>query len=126
MWDSKTPTCGDYLADYGDGGEALQFVLDYDGTTKTSVKALTPEADDFATAGTRETSFVSHAHNVLGSDSIRLAGTSHSHRPRGISKIDRIYTSSDGGVTPSGLPSTGATRVYVQFTVSEPLLLSPC
>ena len=52
MWESKTPTCGDDLADYGDGVEALQFVLDYDGTTKTSVKALTPGADDFATAGT--------------------------------------------------------------------------
>ena len=60
-WDSKTPTCGDYLADDGDGVEALSFVLDYDGTVKTSVKALTPGADDFGTAGTREQSFMSHA-----------------------------------------------------------------
>ena len=59
-WDSKTPTCGDYLADYGDGVEALSFVLDYDGSTKTSVKALEPGADNFATAGPREQSFISH------------------------------------------------------------------
>ena len=100
-------------------------MLDYDGTVKTSVKALTPGADDFGTAGTREQSFISHAHNVLGFDSIRPAGSSHKHRPRGIFKIDRIYTSTDGGITASGVPTTVATRVYVQFTVSEPLFLSP-
>ena len=125
MWDSKTPTCGDYLADYGDGVEALPFVLDWDGTTKTAIKELTPGADDFLTAGTREQAFLSHAHNVLGFDSIRQAGSSHTHRPRGIFKIDRIYTSTDGGITASGVPTTVANRVYVQFTVSEPLFLSP-
>ena len=41
MWDSKTPTCGDDLADYGDGVEALRFVLDWNGTLKTGIKALT-------------------------------------------------------------------------------------
>jgi hypothetical protein len=82
-WDSKTPTCGDYLADYGDGVEALRFVLDWDGTTKTAVKALTVGADDFGTAGTREQAFASHAHNVLGFDSIRQAGSSHTHRSKG-------------------------------------------
>ena len=63
-WDSKTPTCGDYVAGYGDGVEALRFVLDWDGTSKTAVKALTVGADDFATAGTREQAFASHAHHV--------------------------------------------------------------
>ena len=64
---------------------------------------------------------------MLGCDSIRHAGSSHSHRPRGIFKIDRIYTSGDGGVTASGVPNADATtsKVYVQFTVSEPLFLSP-
>ena len=75
MWDSKTPTCGDYLADYGDGVEALRFVLDWDGTNKSSVKALTVGADDFGAGGTREQAFVSHTHNVLGFDSIRPAGS---------------------------------------------------
>ena len=126
MWDSKTPTCGDYLADYGDGVEALRFVLDWNGTLKTGVKALTVGADDFDTDGTREQAFVSHAHNVLGFDSIRPAGSSHCHRPRGIFKIDRIYTSGDGGITASGVPNADAatTKVYVQFTASEPLFLS--
>jgi hypothetical protein len=102
-------------------------VLDWNGTTKTNIKALTVGADDFDTAGTREQAFVSHAHNVLGFDSIRPAGSSHKHRPRGIFKIDRIYTSSDGGITASGVPDAAAatTKVYVQFTVSEPLFLSP-
>ena len=74
---------------------------------------------------TREQAFISHAHNVLGFDSIRPAGSSHKHRPRGIFKIDRIYTSTGGGITASGVPTTVANRVYVQFTVSEPLFLSP-
>ena len=127
MWDSKTPTCGDYLADYGDGVDALRFVLDWDGSSKTAVKALTVGADDFATAGTREPAFMSHARNVLGFDSIRQAVRSHTHRPRGIFKIDRIYTSGDGGITASGVPNADAatTKVHVQFTVSEPLFLSP-
>jgi hypothetical protein len=108
------------------GSEALRFVLDWK-TTKTNIKALTVGADDFDTAGTREQAFVSHAHNVLGFDSIRPAGSSHKHRPRGIFKIDRIYTSGDGGITASGVPDAAAatTKVYVQFTVSEPLFLSP-
>jgi hypothetical protein len=94
---------------------------------KRTIKALTVGADDFGTAGTREQAFVSHAHNVLGFDSIRPAGSSHKHRPRGIFKIDRIYTSGDGGITASGIPNADAatTKVYVQFTVSEPLFLSP-
>ena len=60
-------------------------------------------------------------------DNIRPAGSSHKHRPRGIFKIDRIYTSTDGGVTASGVPNAdaAATKVYVKFTVSEPLFLSP-
>ena len=122
MWDSKAPTCGEHLADYGDGVEALRFVLDWDGAGKTSVGV-----DDFGTAGTREQAFVSHAHNVLPFDSIRPAGSSHSQRPRGIFKIDRMYTSGDGGMTASAVPNADATatKVYVQFTVTEPLLLSP-
>ena len=64
---------------------------------------------------------------MLGFDSIRPAGSSRSHCLRGIFEIDRIYTSTDGGVTASGVPHADAvtTKVYVQFTVSEPLFLSP-
>ena len=80
MWDSKTPTCGDYLADYGDGVEAPTYVLDTNAARDT-IKALGVGPDNFV-AGTREQAFVSHAHNVLGFDSIRPAGSSHKHRPR--------------------------------------------
>ena len=64
---------------------------------------------------------------MLGFDSIIPAGSSHKHRPRGIFKIDRIYTSTDGGVTASGIPNAdvATNKVYVQFTVSEPVFLSP-
>ena len=48
----------------GDGVEALPFVLDWDAATKTAIKALTPGADDFGTAGTREQAFMSHAHSA--------------------------------------------------------------
>ena len=70
-WDSKTPTCGDYLADYGDGVEALSYVSDANAARDTS-KALGVGADNFGT-GTREQAFLSHAHNVLAFDSIRPA-----------------------------------------------------
>ena len=36
-WDSKTPACGDYLADYGDEVEALNFVFDTN-TARDTVK----------------------------------------------------------------------------------------
>ena len=75
--------------------------------------------DDFGVAGTREKAFMSHAHNVLGFDPIRPAGSSSTHRPRGIFKIYRIYAA--GGAVPDAV----STEVFVQFTVVEPLFLSP-
>ena len=62
MWDGKTPTCGDYLADYSDGVEALNYVL-CTNAARNTIKALGVGPDDF-TAETREQAFVSHAHNV--------------------------------------------------------------
>ena len=62
---------------------------------------------------------------TLGFDSIHPAGSSHTHRPKGISEIDRIYTFGDGGVPASGVPDASNTKVYVQITVSELLFLSP-
>jgi hypothetical protein len=78
--------------------------------------AATPAAGNL---GQREQAFMSHAHNVLGFDPIRPAGSSSTHRPRGIFKIDRIYAA--GGA----VPDTASTEVFVQFTVVEPLFLSP-
>ena len=75
--------------------------------------------------GSREQAYLSHNHNVLGFDSIRTAGSSHCHRPRGIFVIDKIFTSTGADYTPTALPNKDSNEVYVQFTVKEPIWLSP-
>ena len=130
-YDGETPTTCDYLSDYGDGVEALKYVIDWDqneaaGSANINAygvgTATTPSAGNY---GRREQAFISHAHNVLGFDSIRPAGSSHYHRPRGIFKIDKIFTSTAADYTPTGLPDADDSIVYVQFTVKEPSWLSP-
>ena len=96
-YDSKTPTTNDYLSDYADGVEALSFVLDWNGIQTPNNSRIAPfvvgvdaafPADN--NVGTREQAYMSFNNNVLGFDAVRPAGSSHTHRPRGISKIDRI------------------------------------
>jgi hypothetical protein len=73
--------------------------------------------------GTRPQAFVSYNNNVLSYDMNRLAGTSYTHKPRGSWKINGIYFKNDDGTT--RLPQIDDTVLYVSFTVTEPLLLSP-
>ena len=51
----------------------------------------------------------------------RPAGTAYYHKPRGSWKVNKIYA------TPGGprVPQIDDTVVYVEFDVTEPLLLSP-
>ena len=39
--------------------------------------------------------------------------------------IDKIFTSTGTEYTPTALPNKDSNQVYVQFTVKEPLFLSP-
>ena len=133
-YDSKTPTTCDYLSDYADGVEALTYVLDWNGDnsgagTKVQVFGVGREtgaaADNYRT---REQAFLSFNNNILGMDTMRPAGSSHHHRPRGIFKIDEIYSIDGAGAKVVPVISDGAAAmlpVYVKFTVQEPLFLSP-
>ena len=132
-YDSKTPTTCDYLSDYSDGVEALKYIIDWNGSRgigaaflnayEVGAPAAAPDAEE--KISTREQAFISHNHNVLGFDSMRPAGSSHTHRPRGSFIIDKIYTSGDNGLTANGIPTETSNEVYVQITVKEPLFLSP-
>lgn len=125
-YDSMTPTGLDYLADYRDGVHQMEFQLDVNtsyqpcayipGTTDT-----TPALGTFS--GTRSQTFLSHANNILGWDMNRPAGTAYYHKPRGAWKLKAIYALSDTGV--KRVPTLADTTVYAQFTVTEPLLMSP-
>ena len=59
----------------------------------------------------------------------RIANSSHAHKPRGNYVIDAIFkaTSDANAINGTWLPITDATAAgfYVQFTVTEPLFLSP-
>ena len=126
-YDSKTPTTCDYLSDYGDGVEALEYVIDWNlqrgdgaaflnayevGTVPAPPALPYPNAEE--KLGVRGQAFISHAHNVLGFDSMRPAGSSQTHRPKGSFMIDKIYTSGDGGLTANGAPTEGSSELYVK------------
>ena len=72
--------------------------------------------------GTRPYSYTSYQNNVLAYDMNRQAGTAYYHKPRGSWKVNRIYAVA-GGV--QRVPQIDDTVVYVEFDVTEPLLLSP-
>jgi hypothetical protein len=78
-YDGKTPTTCDYLSDYGDGVEALNYVIDWNGDNtgqEQKFKCLAVGAPTGAATDnyrTREQAFINHNHNVLGFDSIRTA-----------------------------------------------------
>ena len=66
--------------------------------------------------------YTSYPNNVLAYDMNRPAGSSYFHKPRGSWVVNRIY----GGTlaAPREIRLTDDT-VYVEFKITEPLLLSP-
>lgn len=125
-YDSMTPTGLDYLADYRDGVHQMEFQLDMNAGYQPC--AFVPgDTDSLPTSntltGTRSQTFLSHANNILGHDMNRPAGTAYYHKPRGAWKLKAIYALSDTGV--KRVPTLEDTTVYAQFTVTEPLLMSP-
>lgn len=125
-YDSMTPTGLDYLADYRDGVHQMEFQLDVNAGSQPC--AYIPGATDSNPAngtfnGTRSQTFLSHANNILGWDMNRPAGTAYYHKPRGAWKLKALYALLDDGV--KRVPTLADTTVYAQFTVTEPLLMSP-
>ena len=121
-YDSMTPTGLDYLADYRDGVQQLDYTLGVQGQNVANMTGqLTPdifEQDNLR--GPR--SYISHPNNILAYDMNRPAGSAYYHRPRGSWKIRKLYAK-HGNAT--GTPTRDDTEVYVEFEVCEPLLMSP-
>jgi hypothetical protein len=143
-YDDMTPTCLDYLGNYRDGYHEMEYYLDRAQITEGGgEQALTlpvipffgnqPESNqniiDNATpadakSGTAPTTYLSYPNNVLGFDMHRPAGCTITHKPRGNYKLMAIY-SIDPDTGGRRIPEIDDTTVYVQFRVTEPLLLSP-
>ena len=132
-----TPTTLDYLGDYRDGVDLMDFQIGRSSAGNRLVTLLpgqnfaTPAAFDGTNAGTIAASFVgtaprsyiSYPNNVLAFDQNRLAGSSKAHRPRGSFRLMGMWASDGAGG--KRIPQVDDNEVYVQFKVTEPLLLSP-
>ena len=124
-YDDMTPTTLDYLANYADAVDRMPFVIDTVAATGL-IGSLTPAAVELAptaaAAGTRPTSYISYPSNVLGHDLNRSVCQRNCPRPRGSWKVKGIW----GGAlaTPRAL-GIADTEAWVQFEVTEPLLMSP-
>ena len=125
-YDCMTPTALDYLANYEDAVQPMEFQIDateaygrpciyFPAATETD-----PTGTNFL--GARPTSYTSYPNNVLAYDMNRPAGTSYYHKPRGSWKLLSIFALT--GSTERS-PLITDTDVYVRFEVTEPLLLSP-
>jgi len=130
-YDSMTPTALDFLANYEDAVKRQEFQLDatpvggagggrpfvyYPGAAEENA------ADAADVAGARPFSYTSYPNNVLAYDMNRPAGTAYYHKPRGSWKVNRIHAVAAGV---QRVPQIDDTVVYVEFDVTEPLLLSP-
>lgn len=133
-----TPTALDYLAEYRDGVDLMNFQLDsYSiaggnqlrpviytvGPAEATPAAATADQPHNPFIAQRPRSFISYPNNVLSYDMNRIAGNSYCYKGRGSWNIDAIYSIGVGGSNVT--PPIDANEVYVQFTVCEPLLLSP-
>jgi len=137
-YNDMTPTTLDYLGDYRDGIDMIPYQIGR-STVDNRLVCLTPNAaldipgalagntvGNIVTAltGTAPQSFISYPNNVLGFDQSRPSGVGKKHRPRGSFRISEIFA---GGVAAGDRrkPRVGDSTVWVTFTVTEPLLLSP-
>ena len=127
-----TPTSLDYLGDYRDGVAPMEFTIgrveNAAGGAATARPAIfdvgaNAAVVDNAFRGTASQSFMSFPSNVLGYDSNRMAGSSKTHRPRGSYRIMGMWAVDGGGAR--RVPTVGDNVVFVQFRVTEPILMSP-
>jgi hypothetical protein len=143
-YDCTTPTSLDYLANYRDGIDLLEYQIISTGVAGATqrpgvfyvganslptdpVNATTaPVGNQFA--GTATQKFISYPSNVLSYDKQRPS-TSKERTPRGSFIIKRISTSPtytaglDVGHTT--IPNVSDKIIYVDVQITEPLLMSP-
>jgi len=131
FYNDLTPTCLDYLADYRDGMEVLDYhILAASNANQQNLRPvimrpgtqLIAPADN-AFFGEAPRKFISYPNNVLGFDQSRIAGTGKKHKSRGSYRILGIWALDDRGRKIA--PQLTDEEVYVEFEVAEPLLLSP-
>ena len=127
MYDCTTPTTLDYLANYRDavdtmqyqiltsiqGGKARPIVCGVGAPTEAGAST----SDNFL-SGRATQKFISYPSNVLSYDMTRQASSKYK-KPRGCFIINRIYNAAR--VT----PVIGDNIVYIDAKITEPLLLSP-
>lgn len=131
-FDGKTPTGLDFLYDYADGVTLNPYYLDLkqSGTSPNFTYALAYYQSDGVVGGEiGPRTFTSFNNNILSYDMNRIANSSCCHKPRGHYVIDAIFkaTSDANAINGTWLALTDGTNAnfYVQFTVTEPLFLSP-
>ena len=99
-YDCMTPTALDYLADYYDGIDEMPFQIDLGQNADASharpvIYIPQGHADvvpaDGATSGTRPTSYMSYANNVLANDINRHISHTKCPKPRGSWKVKQIW-----------------------------------
>ncbi len=132
-FDCMTPTTLDFLADYDDAINPMEFFIHPSAANPAPHPAIyvvgdnndepDPDQDQLANFGRRPQTWISYPNNVLAYDMNRPAGTAYYHKPRGSWKVKSIYAINAGGV--KRVPLVTDTDVYVTFEVTEPLLLSP-
>ena len=134
-FDGKTPTGLDYLYDYADGVMMNPYYIDLQADAATppnyglGIYGFHGTVRGGAAGGER--TFTSFNNNILSYDMNRIANSSHCHKPRGSYVIDAIFRAESDAVAIGGtrqpITANPATYpgVYVQFTVTEPLFLSP-
>jgi hypothetical protein len=129
-YNDMTPTCLDYLGNYRDGISEMGFFIDRAPDKRQAIPffpGATNQIDsnraDPATFGAAPTMFQSYPNNVLAYDMNRPAGAVMTHKSRGNFKVIGIWAQDQAGAR--RIPRIDDTEVYVQFQVTEPLLLSP-
>jgi hypothetical protein len=127
LYDCTTPTTLDYLANYRDGVDTMQYQIlaSNQGSVSRPIVCgvgVPTEAGVIgsvtAYAGRAAQKFISYPSNVLSYDLSRQA-SSKFKKPRGCFVINRIYNAA------GNTPVLADSIVYIDVKITEPLLLSP-
>ena len=147
-YESTTPTTLDYLANYRDGVDLLEYQILMtsagSGQFRPAVYIVGPNADAAESStdlnGTLTQKFISYNNNVLSYDQNRGVAGAKYKTPRGSFVIKRIstqptYTAPDPTLSASSstaaiatalkIPDVSTTTIYVDVQVTEPILMSP-
>jgi len=136
-YDPFCPTGLDYLYDYADGIMVNPWYLDLKPTGTPNTYQLATDSGPVTILGLEaadnknDSTFTSFQNNILAADYNRVQNTSHYHKPRGSFVIDAIFVAPNdaaavqGTKNPLASYAAGTNSIYVEFTTTEPLFLSP-